>query len=126
MNNNYLTECKQLLQAFELTQAHLLRFELNTAVEEFRLEIAHFSELFIDMSASLSENKSFSGRHRLLLQKQTERLLIYLKELHGSLYELTDKKKPDGLKLIHIFERQYKFKTILKNHLNDFTEPAKI
>ena len=125
MNSNYLAECKQLLQAFEITQAELLRFNLENAVGEFRLEIAHFSELFIDMSASLKENKSFNDRQRLLLKKQTERLLIYLKELAGSLYELTDKNKHDGLQLIHIFERQYKFKTILKNHLNDFTKPAK-
>ena len=118
MNGNYLNDCRQLFRAFELSQADWLYGKTETAGEEFQIEMEQMSELFIQMSDTLKVHASLSDRERILLSSQIDRMLKYINEFSSALKVQADKNQPKDL--IFMFERQYRFKTILRNHLNDF------
>lgn len=120
MKNNYLNECRQLLRAFELSQADWLYGDSEIASEEFQMEMEQMSVLFIQMSDSLKDNAALDRREKILLTSQIDRMLKYINEFSSAVQVQTDKSQQMPKDLIFLFERQYRFKTILKNHLNDF------
>ena len=120
MNGNYLNDCRQLLQAFELSQADWLYLSTENAREEFLLEMEQLTGLFHDMAGALKDLPALSSRDLVLLSSQIDRMLKYIREFQSALQMLADQNQPVPKDLIFMFERQYRFKTILKNHLNDF------
>ena len=120
MNGNYLNDCRQLLQAFELSQADWLYLSTENAREEFLLEMEQLTGLLNDMAGALKDLPALSSRDLVLLSSQIDRMLKYIREFQSALHMLADQNQPVPKDLIFMFERQYRFKTILKNHLNDF------
>jgi hypothetical protein len=121
LNTHYLSDCRQILQAFELSQAQMLRSQVPHVQKEFEIEIEQMEKLFSDMHNFLNALNKIPHEKRFLLIKQLERLLKFIKELRG---QVTRFSKPDILTekdILFIFERQYKFKVIFRNHLTDFT-----
>jgi hypothetical protein len=125
LNRNYITECKQLLQAFELSQAEMLQKNYQTAAGEFAQELEQMKVLF-GRAYSEFENQSAAeqSRKRLLI-KQIERLLMFMKEFSLHLNDLFKHSSISEEQIIFIFERQYKFKQIYKRHIEDYRKMSK-
>ena len=119
-NSNYISECKQLLQAFELSQAQMLQKNYQTAAGEFALELEQMKVAFGTMLSDLENKVLKNPNHTLLLMKQIERLLKFMKEFSLHINDLFKKDTIEEKQIIFIFERQYKFKQIFKRHLEDF------
>ena len=66
-NINYISECKQLLQAFELTQANMLYKKYQIAREEFLIEINEMSNRFMQMKSELNSKTIAREKKKLLL-----------------------------------------------------------
>ena len=120
MNRTYLAECKQLLQAFELTQAQMLRLQLMIVQKEFEIEIDQMEVIFKEMNLALNEQGISDKQNQILLTKQIERLLKFTKELKGLITRLADPESTTEIDIIFLFERQLKFKIIFERHLADF------
>ena len=119
-NKNYISECKQLLQAFELTQANMLNKKYELAREEFLIEINQMSILFTQMKSELNSGTIAEEKQKLLLMKQIVRLIKYIEEFGTQVDKLNEPDQVSEEEIIFIFERQYKFKVIYKKHLADF------
>jgi hypothetical protein len=118
---SYLQKCEDLLAEFEENQSRMLRLDLHVAGENFIVHIKQMRQLFKQISREL-ENFSFkSGRDQLLISKQIERLLVFLKEMELHLRCFFTKTLPDENKIIFIFERQHLYKNIYRKHLKDLT-----
>ena len=120
MNRTYLAECKQLLQAFELSQAQMLRLHLMIVQKEFEIEIDQMEVIFKEMNLALNEQGISDKQSQILLTKQIERLLKFTKELKGLITRLADPESTTEIDIIFLFERQLKFKIIFERHLADF------
>ena len=119
-NKNYISGCKQLLQAFELTQANMLNKKYELAREEFLIEINQMSNLFTQMKSELNTRTIAGEKHSLLLMKQIDRLIKFIKEFSRQFDKLDEPDQVSEEEIIFIFERQYKFKVVYKRHLVDF------
>jgi len=119
-NKNYISECKQLLQAFELTQANMLNKKYELAREEFLLEINHMIILFTRMQSELNLKTFAQENQKLLLMTQIDRLIKFMKEISTQVNKLYKPDKISEEEIIFFFERQYKFKMVYKKHLTDF------
>jgi hypothetical protein len=119
-NKNYISECKQLLQAFELTQANMLNKKYELAREEFLIEINQMSILFTQMKSELNSGTIAEEKQKLLLMKQIVRLIKYIEEFGTQVDKLNEPDQVSEEEILFIFERQYKFKVIYKKHLADF------
>ena len=119
-NSNYISECTQLLQAFELTQAEMLEKNYVAAAGEFAEELERMKVLFGGEYSDLTKTKIVEPDYRNLLIRQIERLLLFMKEFTLHLDELLKQKSIREEQVLFIFERQYKFKRIYKKHLEDF------
>ena len=117
--HNYIQKCKQILQAFELSQSAMLQLKTATACREFAAEIDIMEKLFTKIQAEIAA-REIDSTINTLLTKQLKRLLIFTKELSGYLDKLAREQQISPGLVIFIFERQYKFKNILKKHLTDF------
>jgi len=114
-----MQKCKQILQAFELSQSAMLRRKTDTACQEFAAEIDIMEKLFTEIQADI-DNREIESGTKTLLVKQLERLLIFTKELTGYMDILSVEQQVTPELIIFVFERQYKFKNILRKHLADF------
>lgn len=123
-NKNYISECKQLLQAFELTQANMLNKKYQIAREEFLIEINEMSNLFMQMKSDLNSGTVVEEKQKLLLLKQIDRIIKFMKEFGTQVDKLDEPDQVSDEEIIFIFERQYKFKMIYKKHLADFVALA--
>ena len=120
LNSNYISECKQLLQAFELSQAEMLQKHYQTAAGEFAEELEQMKVRFGSVYSELEKIKFADPNHKLLLVKQIERLLTFMKEFSLHINDLFKQKSIKEEQILFIFERQYKFKQIYKRHIEDF------
>ncbi len=120
MNSDYFTECTQLLQAFELTQAGMLQKKHQLAGEEFQIEILKMRQIFIHQKDELQKKNTAQLNKQLILIKQIERLISFMKEFALHMEKLCTVNDLAEEEIIFIFERQYKFKAIYKKHLADF------
>ncbi len=119
-NINYISGCKQLLQAFELTQANLLYKKFELARKEFLIEINQMIILFTQMQSELNLRTFAEEKQKLLLMKQINRLIKFIKEFGMQVDKLDAPDQVSNEEIIILFERQYKFKVIYKRHLADF------
>ena len=119
-NKNYISECKQLLQAFELTQANMLNKKYELAREEFLLEINHMIILFTRMQSELNLKTFAQENQKLLLMKQIDLLIKFINEFSMQVDKLDEPDQVSEEEIIFLFERQYKFKMVYKKHLTDF------
>ena len=119
-DSNYLADCRQILQAFELSQAQMLHLKYPTAQQEIQMEIKQMEERFTGMHKALTEKGNSSDKKYLILVKQLDRLLKFIKELHGQMSQMGQTAYYTEKEILFIFERQYKFKAIYKKHLSDF------
>jgi hypothetical protein len=116
----YLKNCQKLLSDFENTQEQLLRLDLKSAGEDFLIELNQMREFFKQVSKDL-ENFSFnSSKDQILISKQIERLLVFLKEMDMHIKGFFTEKRQNENEVIFIFERQHLFKNIYRKHLKDF------
>ena len=120
LNSNYITECKQLLQAFELSQAEMLLKNYQTAASEFAEELEQMKVRFGSVYGELEKINFTEPNHKLLLIKQIERLLTFMKEFSLHINDLFKQKSITEEQILFIFERQYKFKRIYKRHIEDY------
>lgn len=121
-NKNYISECKQLLQAFELTQAYMLYKKFELARKEFLIEINQMNNLFTQMQSELNLRTFAEENQKLLLMKQIDRLIKFIKEFGMQVAKLDKWSQVSEEEIIFFFERQYKFKMIYKKHLADFVD----
>ena len=121
-NKNYISECKQLLQAFELTQANMLNKKFKLARKEFLIEINQMAILFTQMQSELNLKIFAEEKQKLLLMKQIDRLIKFMKEFGMQVDKLDEPDQVSDEEIIILFERQYKFKVIYKKHLADFVD----
>lgn len=121
-NKNYISECKQLLQAFELTQANMLNKKFKLARKEFLIEINQMAILFTQMQNELNLKIFAEEKQKLLLMKQIDRLIRFMKEFGTPFDKLAEPDQVSDEEIIILFERQYKFKVIYKKHLADFVD----
>ena len=119
-NKNYISECKQLLQAFELTQANMLNKKYELAREEFLLEITQMIILFTRMQSELNLKTFAQENQKLLLMKQIDLLIKFINEFSMQVDKLDEPDQVSEEEIIFLFERQYKFKMVYKKHLTDF------
>jgi hypothetical protein len=118
---SYTKKCEEILNCFEKAQRQMLHLNLEDAVKEFIIQMKKMHEIFEQM---LSELEAFSFKNRkdqLLINKQIERLQVFLKEMDLHVRGLHTKPHPDEMEIIFIFERQHLFKNIFRKHLKDFT-----
>ena len=116
---SYLRNCENLLVEFEKNQLRMLRFDLDLAGKKFIDNIKQMRLIFEKISKDL-ENFNFKcSRDQILVNKQIERLLVFLKEMDLHISGFNLKIPPDENKIIFIFERQHLYKNILRKHLKD-------
>jgi hypothetical protein len=94
--------------------------DLKSAGEDFLIELNQMREFFKQVSKDL-ENFSFnSSKDQILISKQIERLLVFLKEMDMHIKGFFTEKRQNENEVIFIFERQHLFKNIYRKHLKDF------
>jgi hypothetical protein len=118
--NTYLQNCRLLLQAFEDTQAKLLRLKTAEAIAEFRTEIRQLDQDFLKMHHEIGRRFDAGNRTAFLNLRQLERLRSFLKELRTHTDHLENMDRPDHTMIIFFVQRQYKFKQIFRRHLTDY------
>jgi hypothetical protein len=121
LSQSYLQKCEKLLDDFELTQARMLRLDLMSAENDFLIQMKQMRQFFNPMAAELKKFEFKTERDRLLLTKQIERLIVFLKEMDLHIVGFQTKSPPDENEVIFIFERQHLFKNIYRKHLHDFS-----
>lgn len=118
--NFYLQDSRQILQAFESTQAKLIRLKIAEAVSEFSVEIWRMDTEFSRMHARLRQHPEAQDRLTSLNLLQLDRLQNFLKELQLQVRQLQDMRTPDHKLILFFLQRQYKFKQIFRRHLTDY------
>ena len=117
---SYLRNCENLLVEFEKSQLQMLRLDLDVSGEKFIVQMKKMRQMFRQISREL-ENFSFkSRRDEILITKQIERLLVFLKEMDLHITDFYTKPPLDENKIIFIFDRQHLYKNIYRKHLKDF------
>ena len=118
---SYLEKCENMLVEFERSQLKMLRLDLSGAGNDFMDQIVQLRQFFKQISKELADHSFNSERDKILLTKQIERLLIFLKEmdLHIAGFQATS--LPGENEIIFIFERQHLFKNIYRKHMSDFS-----
>jgi hypothetical protein len=115
-----MVDCRQILQAFELSQARMLQMKNPGASDDILLEIEQMENLFTGMHTALAGQANFPDKNYLLIIRQLERLLKFTKELRGQITRLSGVETVTEKEILFIFERQFKFKVIFNRHLSDF------
>jgi hypothetical protein len=116
---SYVENCEKVLAAFETTQAKMLHLDLNNAGREFQKQMKTMIRLLKQISAELEKYSFRNHNDKVLITKQIERLMIFLKEMEVHLRGLNTKPPPNENEIIFIFERQHVFKNIYRKHLVD-------
>jgi hypothetical protein len=109
--DSYLEKCEKLLSEFEKSQLRMLRLDLKNAGDSFLEQMKQMRQFFKQISTELQDMSFNNSRDQVLLIKQIERLLVFLKEMDLHIRGFHTKPPPDENEIIFIFERQ---------HLNDF------
>lgn len=119
-NQTYVEECGKLIKTFEYAQQQMLRLNLIIAQEEFSLDIIEMRNYFVQMQRLLEKKNFEVKRDKILLTKQIDRLLKFLKEMERYIQDFKKDPPPDEKEIIFIFDRQHLFKNIFHKHLSDF------
>ena len=120
-DHSYLEKCEKLLKEFEITQAQMLRLDLDQARADFMIQMKQMRDLFKQITIKLEAYAFNSEKHKILLTKQIKRLLIFIKEMDLHISGFEAQNLPDENEIIFIFERQHLFKNIYRKHLSDFS-----
>jgi len=118
--NTYLQDCRQLLQAFEDTQAKLILLNIPEATTELQIEFRQLNEYFSAMHTELNQRFDCENSLVYLNLRQLDRLQQFLKELKTQINQLNGMNRPDHSMIIFFMQRQYKFKQIFRRHLTDY------
>jgi len=118
---SYLEKCGNMLVDFEKTQLKMLKLDLPGAGNDFYDQIVQMRQFFKQISKELEGHSFNTERDKILLTKQIERLLVFLKEmdLHIAGFQATS--LPGEDEIIFVFERQHLFKNIYRKHMSDFS-----
>ena len=116
---SYLNTCEKMLDEFEKIQLKMLQLELLQAGDEFINQIKLMRQHFKTMSLEFSKYTFKTEREKILLTKQIERLLIFLKEMDLHIAGFQSSQFPEENEILFIFERQHLFKNIYRKHLID-------
>jgi hypothetical protein len=119
-NQDYLNQCENHLREFEIIQLKMLRLELADAGNDFLAHIKQMRQFFEQTSNELLNYSFNMHRDKILLVKQIERLLVFLKEMDLHIIGFQSMLTPDENEIIFIFERQHIFKNIYRKHMGDF------
>ena len=119
-DHSYIKNCEKLLFDFENSQTQLLHLDLKSAGEDFLLQIKQMSELFNQILLDLEKYSFQSSRDQILITKQIERLLVFLKEMDMHIRGFYKEQPQSENEVIFIFDRQHLFKNIYRKHLKDF------
>ena len=116
---SYIENCEKVLADFENTQAQMLCLDLTNAEKDFLKQMKKMTRLLKQLSTDL-ENYSFKiNKDQVVITKQIERLLVFLKEMDLHMRGFNAKPPPNENEIIFIFERQHLFKNIYRKHLLD-------
>ena len=118
--DSYLEKCEKLLSEFEKSQLRMLCLDLKNAGDSFLEQMKKMRQFFKQISTELQDMSFNNSRDQVLLIKQIERLLVFLKEMDLHIRGFHTKPPPDENEIIFIFERQHLFKNIYRQHLKDF------
>jgi hypothetical protein len=119
-NPSYIKKCERLLTDFENTQAEMLQLDFKKAGEDFLIQMKQMRENFKKILIEIAEFSFQNSKDQILINKQIERLLVFLKEMDLHMRGFHSKPPPDETEIIFIFERQHLFKNIFRKHLKDF------
>lgn len=99
----------------------MLKLDFYSARTDFSVQIQNMHQLFEDTSKELVNHTFKMNRDKILLIKQIERLIIFLKEMDLHLSGFQKENSPDEKEVIFIFERQHLFKNIYRKHMSDYS-----
>ena len=114
---SYVENCEKVLADFEITQAKMLYLDLNNAGKDFLEQMKKMNRFLKQISADLEKYSFKSNKDKLLITKQIERLLVFLKEMDLYIQGFNTKLPSNENEIIFIFERQHLFKNIYRKHL---------
>jgi hypothetical protein len=117
---SYLNMYENHLREFETIQLKMLRLNLVEAGNDFLAHIKQMRQFFRQISNELLTYSFRVERDQILLAKQIERLLVFLKEMDLHITGFQTMSTPDENEIIFIFERQHLFKNIYRKHMSDF------
>jgi hypothetical protein len=120
--NTYLADVQQLLQAFENTQGTMLQKQYQTAWQEFQVEMNELKHILVPQKKKLENDNGSHSTKSFLLTKQIERLLKFMQEFAVLISPLEAEKSIPEERILFLFERQYRFKVILKRHLDVYRQ----
>ena len=118
---SYINNCEELIICFEKTQEQMLTMNLENAGEDFLIQMKKMTDIFKQILVYLKSFSYKNNKDELLINKQIERLQVFLKEMDLHVRGFQTKPPPDESEIIFIFERQHLFKNIFRKHLKDFT-----
>jgi hypothetical protein len=120
-HQSYLNKCKELLTEFEKIQLKMLQLDLPQAGDDFMDHIKQMHQFFKQCSIDFGGYSFKSEKDKLLLTKQIERLLIFLKEMDLHITGFQAAHFPEENEILFVFERQHLFKNIYRKHMDDFS-----
>jgi hypothetical protein len=119
-NQLYLDKCVTFLKAFEISQRKMLKMDLQSSGSEFSNQIKDMHQFFEKATHDLKQYSYETARDKMLLTKQVERLIIFLKEMELHISEFHKETVSLEDNVLFIFERQHLFKNIYRKHLSDY------
>jgi len=117
---SYIKKCEEILTSFEESQEQMLHLNLKIAGKEFLIQMKNMHGFFKQMLIELELSSLDNSKDQFLINKQIERLQVFLKEMDLHVRGFNTKLPPDEMEIIFIFERQHLFKNIFRKHLKDF------
>lgn len=114
--DEYLKHCRKFLVGFEQAQEEMLRLNVEEARASFKELISEIRSQFQQALSHLRE----TDRHSFvfLLRKQIQLLEKYLLRMEKDLADLSQSAQLTE-SIIAAFDKQYRFKRVLKKHLAD-------
>lgn len=117
---SYIKKCEEILTSFEETQEQMLHLNLRSAGKDFLIQMKNMHGFFKQVLVELEVSSLKNSKDQFLINKQIERLQVFLKEMDLHVRGFYTKPPPDEMEIIFIFERQHLFKNIFRKHLKDF------
>ena len=98
----------------------MLQKKYSLAAGEFAQELEQMKVIFGRAYSEFENESAAEQAQKLLLIKQIERLLNFMKEFSLHINDLFKQTSISEEQILFIFERQYKFKQIYMRHIEDF------
>ena len=114
---SYIKKCEEILNSFEETQEQMLNLNLRSAGKDFLIQMKNMHGFFKQVLVELEVSSLKNSKDQFLINKQIERLQVFLKEMDLHVRGFYTKSPPDEMEIIFIFERQHLFKNIFRKVL---------